>query len=316
MHKVVVAVDSFSDQHIELIQQATRGWAYFARIEQGLSEQHYRQALQGATVLIGWPQPHLVADSSIQLLQLASVGYEDYLNLGLGSKAEFRACNLGRVLCLPIAEHIMAMIYCLARGLQQHARDMPERRWQRLPCYPEVTDSTICIVGVGGIGTEVAQRCKGVGMRVLGVGRHPERMPMNLLDGAYAWDNMAEAFAQSDHVMLSFPATSDNANMFDAALFNSFKRGAILYNVGRGSVVNETDLVDALRTGQLGGAGLDVFQHEPLPPEHPLWAMDNVLVTPHSAGRSVREFDRICGLFVDNLQRFRDGRPLLNPIEL
>ncbi|WP_425400002.1 D-2-hydroxyacid dehydrogenase [Aeoliella sp.] len=316
MQKVIVAVDGFSDQHMQAIDTAVRDWATCVRIEQAGSEDELRQSLQDATAIVGWPKPQLVAESPVQLLQLASVGYEDYLQLGLSEKPGFQACNLGRVPSIPVAEQVIAMMFALARGLHQHALDKQDKRWLRLQRYPEITGSTVCIIGVGGIGTEVARRCKALGMEVLGVGRHPEHMPSELLTRAYAWNDMATALSIADHVVLCFPATSENANMFNAGLFGSFKKGAILYNVGRGSVVHEADLVAALHSGQLGGAGLDVFQQEPLPPEHPLWEMENVIITPHSAGRSVKEYDRICQLFVDNLERFHTRQPLLNRISL
>jgi phosphoglycerate dehydrogenase-like enzyme len=127
---------------------------------------------------------------------------------------------------------------------------------------------------------------------------------------------MKDALAVADHVVLSFPGTAANARMFDASMFGAMKSGAFFYNVGRGIVVDEGALFTALKSRHLGGAAIDVFQQEPLQADHPLWDADNILITPHSAGRSVKEFDRICDLFVRNLQRLEKGEPLLNRIDL
>lgn len=153
-------------------------------------------------------------------------------------------------------------------------------------------------------------------MHVLGVGRHPDAMPQEHLDHAYAWDELPDVLSSADHVVLCFPATPENRNLFNAQLLQHIKRGAFFYNVGRGSVVDEEALAECLRSGQIRGAGLDVFHEEPLPAEHPFWSMESVLITPHSAGRSVREYDRICDLFVENLTRFHQGQPLLNVVRL
>ncbi|QDS98826.1 D-2-hydroxyacid dehydrogenase [Adhaeretor mobilis] len=316
MIRVLIAVNGFSETNIVRIREATRGWADCVRINQEAPAAEYHQQLSEADVLIGWPEPQWLLESPLLYFQLASVGYDSYLNLGLGEKQAFTACNIRGVPAIPVAEQVLAMMFCLARNLHCHAIDRTEKRWQRQLNYWEITGNTICIVGMGGIGSELARRCKAIGMNVVGVGRNPDAMPHELLTAAFAWDEMSKAFATADHVVLCFPATAEYQNMFNKELFGCMKAGACFYNVGRGSVVDETALADCLRSGHLRGAGLDVFQEEPLAQDHPFWGLSNVILTPHTGGRSIHEYERICGLFVENLHRFHHGLPLGNVIQL
>lgn len=315
MHKILIAIDSFTDEHIAQIHQAAEGWATYTRVCQN-AESEYMRLVGESTAIVGWTPAAWIVDSPVQFFQLASVGYDPYLNVGLDLKPNFQLCNLGDIFCLPVAEHFIGTMFSLARCLHKHAEDRLVKRWQRQQRYEEVAQSTICIVGVGRIGSAIARRCQALEMNVIGVGRHPDRMPKQLLSKTFAWDDIKDALAIADHVVLTFPGNPSNARIFDADMFVAMKKGATFYNVGRGSVVDEDALVAALQSGHLIGAAIDVFQQEPLPHDHPLWDADNVLITPHSAGRSVREFDRICDLFVRNLQRLEKHEPLLNQIDL
>ena len=216
---------------------------------------------------------------------------------------------------IAVAEHAVAMMLALARRLPRHVRDMDERRWQRQPVYQELTGTTVCVVGLGDIGTEIARRCLGLGMKVTGVRRDAAR-GHDLVSTVYPLDRLAEALAEADHVVLAIPATRETEGLLDRAMLATMRPGACLYNVSRGSLVDEGALLDAIEAGHLAGAGLDVFAQEPLPADSPFWELENVIVTPHAAGRSVREFDRLCALFVANLGRYRRGEPLANAVSL
>jgi D-2-hydroxyacid dehydrogenase (NADP+) len=316
MNKVLVAVDGFTEQHMAQIEQSVADWGTCVRIAQDCAESTYREQLADANVAIGWPKAHWIAESNLEFLQLASVGYDDLLHKGLGAMPKLTVCNLKGVLVIPVAEQVLAAMYCMARGLHRHARDQIEKRWERLAAYQEITSSTVCIIGMGGIGCEVARRTRAVGMVVHGVARSPEKIPPQLVDTAFGWTEMPQALSTADHVVLCFPATPEYHHMFDQDMFACMKKGAYFYNVGRGSVVDETALLKTLSSSHLAGAALDVFQEEPLPSDHPLWNRPDVLVTPHSAGRSVNEFRRICDLFTNNIERLRCGESLLNQITL
>ena len=311
----LIAVDGLADEHVAEVADVLGGWATWERIGEKTAADVFAGKLERATIHLGWAKPAWLLPSAVALHQLPSVGYEGYVGNGLAQKAGYELCNARGVMGVAVAEHAVALMMALARRLPEHARDQAARRWQRRPPYREVTGATACVVGLGDIGTELARRCKGLGMDVVGV-RGDAGKGHEVVQKVYGSDEIAEAVAGADHVFLALPETPATRGLFDGALLGRMKPGACLYNLARGPVVDEEALLEHLTSGHLGGAGLDVFTEEPLPPESPLWALENVIVTPHAAGRSVREHDRLVALFVENLHRHRDGAPLLNRVAL
>ena len=312
---VLVAVDDFTEWQIARIAEALAGWATWARLPQAAPAALFAERLRTSRILIGWPQPEWLAPSAVEYFQLPSVGYDPYLGRGLHEKPNFTLCNARGVMTIAVAEHFVAMLMALARRLPQQLDDQRAKRWQRQPAYAEVAGTTACLVGLGEIGTAIARRCLGLEMDVVGVRRRAER-GHELVQRVYPLDRLIEAVSQADHVVLTLPATPETIGLVDADVLAAMKPGAYLYNLARGSLVDEYALVEVLRGGHLAGAGLDVFAVEPLPEDNPLWELDNVIVTPHAAGRSCREFDRLCDLFVENLGRYRAGLPLVNAVSL
>ena len=312
---VLIAVNDFNEGHLERISLALAGEATWEHIDQFSTPSVFRPALSRSQVLVGWPDPAWLLDSPVRFHQLPSVGYDDYLGVGLADKVDFVLCNARGVMSDAVAEHFVALMMALTRRLPQHMRDMGRANWQRQPTYDEVAGKTTCIVGLGDIGTQIARRCLALGMNVIGVRRHPSKQHA-MVETVFAIERVAEAVACADHVVLIMPAEPENIGFFGDALFRSMKPGAFFYNLARGSVVDENALIEHLQNGKLSGAGLDVFRQEPLPADSPLWRMENVIITPHAAGRSVREFDRLCELFVANLERYFQGEPLLNEVRL
>lgn len=312
---VLVAVDAFAEPHLREIADAIMGWAAWKRVAEDALEPVYREALSHAEVVVGWPRAEWLLPSPTRFLQLGSAGYDAYLMHGLGRKTGFTLCTARGTMSVPVAEHCIALMLALGRRLPQHARDMAVARWQRQPTYNEVTGATVCVVGLGDIGTEVGRRCAGLGMRVVGVRRDANR-PDDVAERVYPASALREAVATAEHVVLTLPGGPETAGLIDAGVLNAMKPGAYLYNVSRGSVVDEAALIALLRSGHLAGAGLDVFAEEPLPADNPLWGMDNVLITPHAGGQSVRFADRLCQRFVANLALYRAGEPLVNAVPL
>jgi phosphoglycerate dehydrogenase-like enzyme len=275
----------------------------------------YAARLRDADYVFGWAPAEAVRGSGVKVLQLPSVGYDDYLQHLKGTQGDFTLCNASGTMGAGIAEHALAMMLALARHLQIHVRDGQEQRWQRMPSYGELAGATACVVGLGNLGMAIVARCRALEMRVIGVRRDASKTePM--LDRVYPVTQLHEAVAEADHVIAILPATDETVGLFDGAVFRGMKQGSYFYNVGRGKTVDESALIAHLRSGHLAGAGLDVFEQEPLPADSPLWTMDNVIVTPHVAGRSAREYDRHCDLLVDNLRRYRAGQPLRNVVDL
>lgn len=213
----------------------------------------------------------------------------------------------------PIAEYALAAMTALQSDLPAFWRAQQARRWERRPVHT-LQGRTLVIVGVGAIGGDIATRASALGMRALGVNR--SGAPAAACARTYAVADIGDALAQADFVVVTLPLTDETRHVVGEREFAATKAGAWLVNVGRGGVVDEAALLDALRAGRLAGACLDVFEQEPLPPDHPLWSQPNVIVTPHVAGWRVDYVDRVLDIFLANLARFEANEPLANVFDL
>jgi len=222
---------------------------------------------------------------------------------------------------VPIAEHVFACLLALARRLPQTLRDQQERTWRPNALTGEaspwlIAGRTIGIIGVGSLGEAIAVRAKAFGMRVLGMRRHPGRGVPAGFDDVVGPADRGRVLAEADVVVIAAPLTPETDRLVDAAAIAAMKPGAIVINVARGQLIDESALAGALESGRLGGAALDVFATEPLPPASPFWAMPNVIVTPHNSGFRAGHFDAVIDLFAENLERFERGVELLNRVDL
>jgi phosphoglycerate dehydrogenase-like enzyme len=237
-----------------------------------------------------------------------------------------------------IADHVFGFILCFARNFHHYVRNQLEARWAPAGGQPQaegrppepsgfvtgparvsaadrahlhLADATLGVVGLGQIGSEVARRGLAFGMRVIAVDPVQPEAPAGV---AALWrlDRLPELLGASDFVVIAAPHTPETEKLFRRAQFRQMKPTGYLINIGRGAIVDLADLTDALRAGELAGAGLDVFETEPLPKDHPLWAMSNVIVTPHVAGNSPRIAERHLAVLLTNVGRFARGEPLTN----
>ena len=316
MQTILIAVNDFTDAHVERIKRAAAGWARVIRVDQSADQAVYDEALNKADIAVGWPRAQSVLHSPVRFLQLCSAGYDPYLGISLDKKENFILCNSRGVFSVPAAEQTIAMMLALTRRFYIHIREQPQHIWRRTGDYRIVDGTTMCVVGMGSIGHAIAERCAGLNMTVVGVTRTGKEAVKPPLSKVFAIDALGDALAIADHVVLSMPSSPQTDGMFDEAMFRRMKQGSCFYNVGRGSLVVEADLIKVIRDGHLWGAGLDVFATEPLPKDSPLWDMENVVITPHSAGRYLQEFDILCDLFVGNLERYHKGETLINCIDL
>lgn len=280
-------------------------------VRQSASEAEVRSALNESDIAIGWPDPKWVLESNLAYFQCGSTGYEKYVGKGLETKPRFVMCNSAGTMSIPVAEHGIAMMLAGTRNLHIHAVDIVNRRFERQPPYREVFGTTACICGLGHIGMEIARMCKGLGMEVIGVSRSKTH---SMAKEVYTLDRLAEAVAKADHVFIALPLTEQTAGCFNKKIFNNMHPGTCLYALARGAHYVVDDMVEALKNGRLGFAGLDVFTEEPLNPDSALWTAPNCLITPHCSGRSVREHERLADLVIENITRFKAGQPLLNTV--
>jgi glyoxylate/hydroxypyruvate reductase A len=216
----------------------------------------------------------------------------------------------------PLAEFCVLVMLTFHRRFLQTLRDQPRRHWERF-ASTDLRGQTLVVVGMGRVGTEVARVSRALGMRVVGVKRTPAgASPADLhLDELYGPAELPRALSQAQNLVLIAPHTPETERMIGTAELALLPAGAVFINIGRGALVDEPALVEALRSGRLLGAGLDVFAAEPLPADSPLWDLPNVIVSPHSASTSTHENARITDLFCDNLRRYLDGRPLRNRLD-
>jgi len=213
---------------------------------------------------------------------------------------------------VPVAETAVALMLALAKRLPGHVQDQHERRWQRRQKL-ELCGMTVLIVGLGRIGTEVARRCAAFGMRVIGVRTRGGVEPG--VERIVGPDGLTEALREADWVVLTAALTARTRGMIGPDAFAAIKPGAMLVNVGRGALVDEAALCDALRSGRLGGAALDVFAIEPLPEASPLYECPNVMILPHNSASSPHARRRALEFFVENFRRFVNGEPMRNQID-
>jgi phosphoglycerate dehydrogenase-like enzyme len=221
---------------------------------------------------------------------------------------------------IAIAEHTLGVMLAFARKLHLARDAQHERRWAQLPIWQdpppigELGGTKLGLVGFGAIGQALAPRAMSLGIEVTVVRRRPQHDPM---PGVTQWgkDRLPELLERSDWVVLATALTQETKGLIDRAALARMKPSAILINVGRGSIVDQDALVEALENGRLGGAGLDVTHPEPLPADHPLWTFPNVILTPHISGVGPRYWQRAMDIFRHNLHAYLKGEPLMNVVD-
>lgn len=286
-------------------------------------ERRWRAMLAVAEVLFGIPgeSPRGLADAvranpGLRWVQATAAGAGEQVGA-----AQLTDEELARVIvtsgagihATPLAEFALFGMLAFAKDLPRMLADQRARRWGHYP-VAELSGRTLLIVGLGQIGAQVARLAAAFGMRVVGLNRtgsgdHPHVDELDRIDA------LGDRLPEADAIVISLPLTPQTTGLLDATAIARIKPGATLVNVGRGGVLDEPALIDALRSGRLAGAALDVFAIEPLAADSPLWELPNVLVSPHTAGLSVYENERLVSLFVENLRRYLRGEDLLNRVD-
>jgi phosphoglycerate dehydrogenase-like enzyme len=273
-------------------------------------EQAIRQAMPHAEVIWGsryFPEV-LPQANKLQLIQVSSAGVERLLVPELIAHPTALA-NARGIHGATIAEHVFLLMLALSRDLPGMFRSAERREWIR-PTPTLLEGQTLGIVGYGSIGQAIARRAKAFGMRVLATRRRAQ--PDQWADQVWDDSHLPDLLAESDYVVLATPLTPETRHLISARELKMMKNTALLINIARGQVVDEPALIDCLQSGGIRGAGLDVFEQEPLPAASPLWSMENVIVTPHMAGNMPDYDDRAFTVFLENLRRLLSGEPLIN----
>jgi phosphoglycerate dehydrogenase-like enzyme len=249
----------------------------------------------------------------LRWIQSSSSGVGDWIRRLKLVETPIVVTNTAGMHARPLAEYaVFAMLY-FARSWPRMAAEQRAHHWERC-AIDTLEHKTLGIIGLGRVGGMVAQLARPFGMRVIGIRRTVAEVHVDV-DAVFGPDQLHAVLRQCDYVVLSVPSTPQTVGMLGARELACLRPSAVLINVARGSLVDEAALVDALRTGQLGGAALDVVSREPLPAGSPLWDMPNVLVTPHSMSTAVTENEWLTDLFCDNLRRYLRGEPLRNQVD-
>ena len=216
-----------------------------------------------------------------------------------------------------IGAHVMAFVLAFARGLHRYIPQQLRHEWKKLPQDTGVIhlpEATALVVGVGGIGSEIARLAAAFGIRVIGVDERRRDAPPGVAE-LHRGDELDVLLPAADFVILTVPHTPETEGFMNRARFQEMKKTAFFINIGRGLTTRLDDLVEALRAGEIAGAALDVYEQEPLPADHPLWTMPGVLLTPHTAGYGPYLDERRYEIVLDNCRRFLDGQPLRNLVD-
>lgn len=276
------------------------------------NKENTKQEISNAEILFGSLNPELFKlGKKLRWVQAPFAGQEGHLFPEF-IESDILLTNVAGIYNEEIADHVYALILAFTRQIPRFTRNQAKRYWEPSSGFKVdyLAGKTLGIIGLGGIGGEVAKRAPGFGMRVVATRAHPERPKPDYVDKVWGPNGLSHLLSESDFAVICTPETPRTRQMIGSKELRTMKRTAYIINIGRGAVVDLTALTEALKDGVIAGAGLDVFEIEPLPAGHPLWEMENVIITPHMASNTniyqARRIDR----FVDNLSRYLQGKQL------
>lgn len=263
--------------------------------------------------IIAGPVPHelVLRAPNLGWFQQWGAGADWLLRHPEAVSRRFILTNVSGIHAIPISEHILAMMLAFARSLPVSIRGQERHHWldgSEKRTF-ELAGGTLLLVGVGAIGRRTAQLARALGMRVLGIRRNPAEMVAEIEQMAGP-ERLEALLPEADFVVLTVPLTRETRNMIGQRELRAMRPGSYIINIGRGGTIDETALLRALKEGWIAGAGLDVFETEPLPADSPFWEMQNVIITAHYAGSTPYYDRRALDIFVENLRRYRAGESL------
>jgi phosphoglycerate dehydrogenase-like enzyme len=292
-----------------------------AKVIVGNSVETFADAAPEATVMLNWSAPRDLNRSVF--LMAPKLAWVHSRNAGLDAflfpelvESPVTLTNGSGVFSPPLGEFALAAMLYFAKDFRRMIRNQVAAKWEPFDVL-RLAGQIVGIVGYGDIGREVAWRAHAMGMRVLALKRHvpPPGSDLGPVEKMYHTNELHEMIEACDYVVVAAPLTAETRHMIGGGEFAAMKREAVVINVGRGPVIDEAAMVRALAEGRIKGAGLDVFEHEPLPSESLLYKMENVLVSPHCADNTPDWLDNAMKFFIAQFERFRKGEPLLNVVD-
>ncbi|MDR0391408.1 MAG: hypothetical protein LBH59_05850, partial [Planctomycetaceae bacterium] len=266
-----------------------------------------------AKVPVDWDK--IVQQGRLKWIQSSAAGM-DWCLVPSVINSNITITTASGVLADQVAEHTLGLIISWMRNLptflnEQHNKQTPDYRKFIRRTTRDLTNNTVGIVGFGGVGRRLSQVLAPFKLRIIATDLFPTNKPTHV-DELWDADKLDELLNQSDVVILCLPLNNVTKNLFDKNKFKQMKNNALFVNVARGQLVVTDDLIDALETGLIAGAVMDVTSPEPLPPNNPLWDFANVIITPHVAGQFHRRFDNVVDIFIENINRYKKDEKLIN----
>lgn len=307
----VLVLSRVEEHHLDAIRAVDPR----VRVLAATDPEHAQALAAEADVIVAWqiPQPLLDRAERLRWIHATAAGVDGLLVPAVVEGRVTLTSSVG-IHSTVLPEHVMALVLAFSRRLHVAVRLQSVRRWDRAACVGgEVEGKVLGVLGLGAIGRALSRRASAFGMRVIGTKRTPEAMPC--VERVLPPEGTDQILRDADYVVVLLPLTRQTRGLIDGRALSLMKRSAVLINVARGPVVVEEALVAALRGGLIAGAGLDVFDREPLSPDSPLYDMENVIITPHVSGASPTYFDRAIPLFCENLRRYLVGAPMLNVVD-
>lgn len=279
------------------------------------------EELPDSDIFVGYSlrAPQLVDAKKLKWIHSTAAGVAQLMYPEL-QQSGIVVTNPSGVFAVPMAEHTMGLLLAMARNFPDAVRQQDQAKWSQQTLWDkpqhltELSGKVLLIVGFGSTGREIAKRARGFDMRVWGVTRSG-KADMMYAERIVAASALNDVLPEADYVVISAPETAETKHLIGAAQIARMKRGARIANVGRGSLVDESALIEALESGRLGGAALDVAQTEPLSADSPLWKTSNLFITPHTSAVSDRLWERETSLLMELLERWFDGRELFNRVD-
>ena len=309
----VLVTHGMSSDDLERIEAVAEGIDASAA---GTAEEAMARAPDAEVLQAGrWSEELRQVARRLKWVQSGGAGVERFMTPGFIASPVILT-NAQGVYAVPIADHVMAFMLHFSRRFNDMLRKQAAHEWESWDrrSSDELNGKTLGIVGLGAIGSELARRAKAFGMRVIATRRRPGS-PSPHADQVRGPDEMAWLLRGSDFVALCSALTHETRHLIGEQELKLMKRTAFVINIGRGGLIDEQALIVALKAEEIAGAGLDVFEHEPLPADSPLWDMPNVMITPHDAGSSPHSRERFMALFLENLRRYVASEPLLNVVD-
>lgn len=283
-------------------------------VENVENENHALEIIGEADAMYGRITPELLTRAQkLRWIQTPMAGLEHYMFPAL-AESDVTLSNMQGIYSDNIADHVMGYILMFARGFHTFLRQQLKRNWAKDVPVLHLADHTLGVIGLGGIGLGVAKRGAAAEMRVIATNAVEIEKP-DFVDTLWGIDRLDDLLAEADFVVSCVPHTPETFKLINADQLNRMKRTAYLINISRGVVVDLAALTHALQAGEIAGAGLDVFETEPLPSDHPLWDMENVIITPHTAGVGPYTAERRVEVVTENLRRFVAGEPVRNIVD-